>query len=260
MSWRDQILTEFTPQVAPLTLVADPDSLLTEAGMLQSIQEKGFEILHFEDAIAFRYIYESKYRHRSKAQALDLVVVLKAKLQELASLPHDLLKMGRQLTFSLGNLFPNLSYTVVNALDRSEFDALYQAQAQYKPQQLGDNATKDFVLRHVFNIDPNLIKQTSDLLLILLRRHSRGQYVPTILDKRLIQILRERQLFSKIPLEKIISDSQAFFAFLQENWLNYIRQQLTKSANVSEKTGTYTTSTNLPFDNEDIRLYVNNLF
>ena len=27
-SWRDQIVSEFTPQVARLTLVADPDGLL----------------------------------------------------------------------------------------------------------------------------------------------------------------------------------------------------------------------------------------
>jgi hypothetical protein len=54
MNWRYYILQEFTPQVAPLTLVADPDCLLMEAGMLQKIQERGFEVLPCEDAIAFR--------------------------------------------------------------------------------------------------------------------------------------------------------------------------------------------------------------
>lgn len=259
MNWRDQILKEFTPQVAPLTLVADPDSLLMEAGILQKIQERGFEVVCFDDAIAFRSLYESHYRPRLKrGEILDLVVVLKAETQELQRLPYDLLKTKRKLTFSLGNLFPNLSYTVVNALDRSDFDALYQAQIQHNPQELGENATKNFVLRHVFEIDPDLIKQTSDLLLILLRRHSRNQHVPTILDERLIKMLRERKLFSTFPLE-IIPDRQAFFTFLQQNWLSSVTQ-LAKSPQVSEATGTYTTSTNLPFDNEDICLYINNLF
>ena len=38
-SWRDQILREFTPQVARLTLVADPDVLLLEEGILHGIRE-----------------------------------------------------------------------------------------------------------------------------------------------------------------------------------------------------------------------------
>ena len=34
-NWRDQILREFTPNVARLTLVADPDGLLLEEGILR---------------------------------------------------------------------------------------------------------------------------------------------------------------------------------------------------------------------------------
>lgn len=261
MNWRDQILKEFTPQVATLTLVADPDGLLTEAEMLQRIQERGFEILHFEDAIAFRYIYESQYRpQQERGSALDLVIVVNKDIQELRSLPYDLVQAGRQLALSIGSLYPNLSYSVVNSLDRSDFDALYQAQIQHKPEQLGENATKDFVLRYVYNIDPNLIQQTSDLLLILLRCHYRGQRLPEILCDRFIQTLGERQLFSTLPLETIIRDRQAFFTFLQQAWPEFVRQHLVKSGKVSEATGTYATATKLPFDNQDIRVYINHLF
>src|SRR5450759_1830010 len=63
-SWRDQILKEFTPKVARLTLVADPDGLLLEEGILEGIRERGFELIPFEDHIAFRYAYESKFRSR----------------------------------------------------------------------------------------------------------------------------------------------------------------------------------------------------
>jgi hypothetical protein len=38
------------------------------------------------------------------------VVVLRAETQELRTLPYDLLQAGRQLSFSLRDLFPNLSY------------------------------------------------------------------------------------------------------------------------------------------------------
>ena len=36
--WRDRILKEFTPRIAPLTLVADPDGLLLEESLLEAIR------------------------------------------------------------------------------------------------------------------------------------------------------------------------------------------------------------------------------
>jgi len=35
--WRDQILREFTPGVQPITVVADPDGLLTEPHLSQAL-------------------------------------------------------------------------------------------------------------------------------------------------------------------------------------------------------------------------------
>lgn len=258
-NWRDQILKEFTPQMGRLTLVADVDSLLTEERLLQEIQARGFELIAFEDPIAFRFVYEFKYRPRWERGELALVVVLSS---DRVHLPYDLLQAGRYLSFSLRDLFPNLSYPLINALDRSDLDALYQAQAQYNPQQLGDNATKDFLLRYVFNIAPELIKQPSELLSILLRRHYRGQCVPAILDERLIQVLRDRQLFQTWPLETILPDRQAFFTFLQERWPRFVRRHLTKSKQAAEPTASYanSASADLPFDSEDVRVYIDNLF
>ena len=57
--WRDRILQSFTSSVARLTLAVDPDGLLLEAGLHEAIRERGFELIDFEDPIAFRFIYES---------------------------------------------------------------------------------------------------------------------------------------------------------------------------------------------------------
>jgi len=43
--WRDRILREFSTQVARLTLVADPDGLLTEEGILRGLVERGFDLI-----------------------------------------------------------------------------------------------------------------------------------------------------------------------------------------------------------------------
>ena len=83
-SWRDQILKEFTPKVARLTLVADPDGLLLEEGILEGIRERGFELIRFSDPIEFRYAYESRYRSKwDQGIDTDLVVVLSTQSSSL---------------------------------------------------------------------------------------------------------------------------------------------------------------------------------
>lgn len=259
-------MREFTPQVARLTLVADPDGLLIEEGVLKGIRERGFELIPFEDHVAFRYVYESRFRSRwDHGEETDLVVVLRSPSSDLDSLSYDLLQAGRKLSFNLGDLFPNLSYPVVAVLDRADLDALYEAQAKHAPGLLGDNATKEFVLRHVFEIAPELIKQPSDLLRVLLRRHYRGQRIPAVLDQRFIQVIRQNGLFEDWPLETIIPNREAFFAFLQERWPVFLDFLAKPGDNVfHEETAHYgfefTGPTLLPFDHDDVRVYVDNLF
>jgi hypothetical protein len=265
-SWRDQILREFTPKVARLTLVADPDGLLLEEGILEGVRERGFELIPFEDHIAFRYAYESKFRSRwDRGEHTDLVVVLRSQASDLGGLPYDLLQAGRRLSFNLGDIFPGLSYPVVTALDRGDLDALYDAQERHAPGQLSDNATKEFVLRHVFEIAPELIKHSSDLLRVLLRRHYCGQRIPTALDERFIQLLRQSNLFDDWPLETLVSDREAFFAFLQERWPIFLDREAAKGTSGvrrGEKPHSLAIEgpVDLPFDHHDVRVYIDTLF
>ena len=264
-SWRDQVLKEFTPKVARLTLVADPDGLLLEEGILAGIRERGFELIPFEDHVAFRYAYESKFRSRwDRGEQTDLVVVLRSQASDLASLPYDLLQAGRKLSFNLGDIFPNLSYPVLTALDRGDLDPLYEAQKKHVPGVLGDNATKEFVLRHVFEIAPEFIKQPSDLLRVLLRRHYRGQCLPSILDQRFIQLLRLNNTFADWPLEIIVPDREAFLAFLQERWPVFLDHMAAAGAPSVKEQKPYILTIDgppsLPFDHHDIRVYLDNLF
>ena len=265
-SWRDQILREFTPNVTRLTLVADPDYLLLEEGVLAGIRERGFELIPFEDHIAFRYAYESKFRSRwDQGEQTDLVVVLHSTASDLSRLPYDLLQAGRQLSFSLGKIFPNLSYPIVTALDRGDLDALYESQKRHAPSVLGDNATKEFILQHVFEIAPEFIRKPSDLLRVLLRRHYREQRIPSLLDERFVQLLRQQNGFDDWPLETIIPDRLAFFTFLQERWPIFLdRSAKQDSARVREEKKPYgfefSGPLDLPFDHDDVRIYIDNLF
>ncbi len=265
-NWRDRILREFAPKVARLTLVADPDGLLLEEGILEGIRERGFELVPFEDHIAFRYAYESRFRSRwDLGEQTDLVVVLRSQDGDLGEVPFDLLQAGRKLSFNLGDIFPNLSYPVVAALDRGDLDALYEAQKRHAPGRLGENATKEFVLRHVFEVAAELIKQPWDLLRMLLRCHYGGQRIPEPLSTRLVELLRKNQHFDQWPLERLLADKEAFFTFLQERWPAFLDREANERASCTvEGQKIYQLSVEgpleIPFDHHDVRIYIDNLF
>ena len=264
-TWRDSILQEFAPQVSRLTLVADPDGLLLDEGIIHGIRERGFDVIEFDDHVAFRFAYESSYRSAwDRGKATDLVVVLRSNLADLASLPYDFSRPGGALAFNLPDLFPNLCTSVVAALDRADLDKLWVAQEQFAPGVLGENATKDFLLRHVFEVAAELITEPSDLLRVLLRRHYRSAQVPAILDKRLLVLLQQSGRFRNWPLDQIVPDRLAFFRFLQERWPAFVQRLAEKNDGVAEPSPGFAFEfdgpTELPFDHADVRAHVSNLF
>lgn len=263
-SWRDAILDDFVPKVSKLTLVADPDGLLTEEKLALALRERGFALLEFNDPIAFRYAYESQYRALwDRGESTDLVVVLRVRDAELQTLPYDLLQAGRKLAFSLGELFPNLSYPVIEKLDRGLLDALFAAQSESRPDRMGDDATKDFVLRHVFGIAAELLKNETELLRALLQLHYGQLRLPPILAERLVRTLQRHPGFAAWPLAAIVPDGEAFFAFLQERWPLFLSRWADGGQVREEAPGynlKYPGPEALPFDHQDIKVYIDNLF
>jgi len=264
--WRDDILREFTPGVARLTIAADPDGLLLEAGILETLRARGFQVTSFEDRIAFRFFYESRYRSRRDRGGLaDLVVVLRGEASNLDAIPYDVLQAARRLSFSLGDLFPRLSGPVVSALDRGDLDALHAAQVREPPgRPLGESQTRGFILRHVFGVAPERIRQASDLLRFLLRRHYRRLRLPPDLEGHLVLVLRRDPMFAQWPLARLVSDREAFFAFLQERWPVFLDAPASATVAARETVADYGLAfsgpARIPFDDSDVRIYIDNLF
>lgn len=267
-SWRDAILADFVPQLAPLTLVADPDSLLSDELVQTALQERGFEIVEYQDPVAFRYFFETVVRPRWEAgERTELVVVLHSETGYLHHLPADLVRNAHQLSFSLSSLFPGMTYHEVALLERGELDALYTAQAMFNPDNLGENSTREFVLRHVFGIDADLVKDEADLLALLLRLHLGKRPLPTLFAERLLQQLQGNGGFPEWPLADLLSDPSVLFAFLQERWPLYLNAQATSGEKQMHDTTLkhdyalqWSGPPLLPFDKPDIRAFVDTLF
>ena len=272
-TWRDPILAQFTPNIATvarLTVVADPDELLTEQGIVDGIRQRGFEIVPFEDHVAFRYAYERRFREAwDNGKDTNLVVVLRATRSDVGGLPFDLLEQAKRdrrlLSFSLAELFSSLAPHVLSELDHGDLDAVSAAQKLFKPEPLGENATRDFLLRHVFRLDPAQIQGDAELLRSLLRRHYSRRVVPKSLDDRLIHLLRSTDRWREWPLHQIIPSRAKFLEFLQERWPIFVRQRLTsQGVELAEEAAPYDLQfpgpVHLPFDHDDVRVYVDNLF
>ena len=263
--WRGEILREFTPGVARLTVVDDPDGLLAETGMVEALRARGFEVIPLNDRIAFRFFYESRYRsRRDRGDLADVVAVFTGARHEHV-VPYDMWRASRRLSFSLDGLFPRLSWAVVQGMDPSDLDALHAAQAQEPPKRrLGVSGTRRFALRHVFGIGPETIEQASDLLRLLLRLHYRRLRLPWPLERHLVGALRRKPAFRLWPLAQIVPDREAFFAFLQERWPIFLDRLTSGAPAVRETRPDYAPMfsgpAELPFDHPDVRVYVDNLF
>ena len=104
-----------------------------------------------------------------------------------------------------------MSYPVIEGLDRSLLDDLFDAQTRFPTGRMGENATSDFILRHVFGIAVELISNDADLLRSLLRLHYGQTKLPNTLIERLVQELEKDNRFQTWSLDAIVSDAQAFF-------------------------------------------------
>ena len=268
-TWAEAVASRFAPDVAHVVIAFDPDRLLAEEKVLALLAAQAFEVLWYEDPVKFRYVYESQYREGvERGRRWNLIVALTASDMEAGRLPFDVLSAGQRVSLSLGDLFPGLNYPVIEALEPSDLGALYEAVQAYCPGNLGELHTKDFVLKHVFEVAPELIKRPTDLLRFLARRHYRGLHLPRVLDQYIIDTLRMRGLFADWPLEMILPDRQAFFAFLQERWPIYLDQvAVAKGFATAGAPGSpqavglaIAGPAELPFGHDDVHVYIDDLF
>ena len=261
--WREQIVRRFVPRVARVTAVSDPDGLLRHPGVIQAIQASGFSIVQFEDSVSFRYDYESRFRSKWDAGGeAELVVVFNPGEREFETLPTDVLANAQRLAFTLKDIFPKLSYTVVSQLETIYFDPLYRAQQQYASSSQNEAQTLGFVLLHVFQIEPAVIKSLPDLLKMLCERHYRKLSIPPLLDDYLVAALRQNSDFKDWPLEIIVSNPAAFWEFLDERWPVYVRLSKGGTENFQETHHAlkYPGPALLPFGHDAVRVHIDNLF
>ena len=261
--WIDRILEEFPADLSRLWIAADPDDVLLDEQVLSGLRERGFEVLPFEDSVAFRAEYEDRYRSAwdRGAEGPAKALVLHLRGTNIADLPWDYLRQARRVSLSLANLFPRLSYPVVRQVGAENHEALFAAQSKHASQALGESATKEFVLTHIFKISPHLISRSEDLWRELLRLHYRDSSLPQVLADHVAHVLGDHAAFKDLPISELFASKSAVLRTVQDAWYRYLsRLGLTGTRTGEPTPADFSAKADVPFEHPDVRALVDSMF
>jgi hypothetical protein len=213
--WREYILNQFIPNVSKLSLVSDPDNLLTEEKTSSALRKKGFDILEFGNAIEFRYSYESQYRSVwDKGIKMELVVILHSNNTALNDLPFDLYEAGKKFYFKITSIFLNFSPSILKILDKNMLDALYQHKNSFPKERISNLSTIDFILKYVYKIEYETINAEIDLMKALFHIHYSNFEMPMEFLERIFDRLKEKKILNDELLEKLITQKSIFINYI----------------------------------------------
>lgn len=261
--WIDRILSEFPADLARLWIAADPDDVLLDEQVLSGLRERGFELIPFEDSIAFRADYEDRYRRAWDADEIApaKALVLHVRGNSTNDLPWDYLRQARHVSLSLANLFPKLSYPVVRQIGAEHHEALFAAQKKHAPQPLGEVATKEFVLTHIFRISPHLISRPEDLWRELLRLHYSDLGLPAVLAEHVADVLGDQATFRGLLVGELLSSKGVFLRVVQEAWYQYLHERGMLGTRIGEIAPVdYVIKVDIPFEHPDVRAIIDAMF
>lgn len=262
-AWIERILKEFPAELARLWIAADPDDLLLDERILSDLRGRGFEVVLFEDSVVFRADFEARYRaawdRGETGPAKSLVLHLRG--TNVTELPWDYLRQARSVSLSLADLFPMLSYSVVRQIGAEHLASLFDAQSSYASQPLGEAATKEFVLMHIFRIGPHLISRPEELWRELLRLHYRETAVSEVLAQQIARVLSQNVAFKDLPIADLFASKSEFLRVVQKAWYRYLAKRgIVGTRALEAATPEYLATVNIPFEHPDVRAIVDSMF
>ncbi|WP_044893681.1 BREX-3 system phosphatase PglZ [Bacillus alveayuensis] len=254
-TWRDEIIQKFVNQSYSLLLVNDPDFLLNDEKILQRLRENEYEVIHFNDSIFIRHLYESQFREKVEQDQLKLLFF--SNKENHVYFPYDFLQNGYHIDLKISELFPKFSPGIVKQLDKEDFDILYTVHKQYQGSS-SDKETLEYIVKHVYKIVHELIDSEVELYKLLLSIHYEKKQLPLIVQQFLIEKLSGKNVFEGIPIKRLLTSSTYFFQYIEKQWSSFVHQLMEwKEGSILEESPLYLAH---PFSNPDVRRLMNDLF
>lgn len=261
--WQDRVLRDFVPDLVRLWIAVDPDNVLLDEELLAELRQRGFDVIPFEDSIAFRAEFERRYRTewRQGRPGPANAVILHWKSDDTSVLPWDYLRSGRQVRLSLADLLPKLAPGVTRQVGPEHLGQLFEAQADHATQVLGESATKEFVLLHVFRLSPPLIRSVTDLWRELLKIHYAEGELPALFSSHVEAVLSRIDAFRGLPIANLFGSRSYLLNVLQSVWSRYLKTMGVVGKHVGDlPSDEYAGAIRVPFDDPGIWSTVDSLF
>lgn len=218
---RDIVSEKLKGQDNILVLAYDPDNLMAGEEVVKAALLLGYSIIDYEDPEMFRYYYEENLRPSLEpGEEPGAKIILR--YTESGSIPYDICMKSSRVEFSLREMFPKLSYNVVRDLYSDVFDRVQRAYRNYRGPTLGDKGTKEFVLKNVYGIVPELIRDFHDLIKALLIFYYKGEELPGVIARYFDEVLKDNPRLNGFPADIVLEGRGAFFYFIQEQWKSYV--------------------------------------
>lgn len=219
----------FPANTHPLTLVSDPDGLLTGEQTLVELNQRGFTVIQETDPVLLRHRVEAA---RPINREHPIIVVTTGALE---SLPYDLYESGHWVSLALHQYFPNLAYPVVRALSAAQLEKL--SACQQPSSTLGRRKTVEFILKHVFELDLDSLAHPAYFVDWLVHFHRELGPFPNEIQAVLLERLRRFPAYQDWELSTLLEDKQSLTNFIQTQWGYYVQTSAGKS--LGEASGEY---------------------
>lgn len=250
-NWRNEVLMKFQNLNSVLVLVHDVDYLLNDEIIVGQLKEFGYDIVQFEDSVAFRFVYEQHYRPREVERKLIVYT------NEELVFPYEFLQKGFTLSIQIGSIFPKFSAPILQSMNRDSFDALFAVHAQYQGSS-SDKDTLEYVIKQLYKIPFEIIDNEIELYKLLLSLHYKQKEIPVAIQKFLIEQFEKVAVFKSLPIRELISSSAFFYSYLEKEWALLVEDIITvQNDQALELRAEYASH---PFANPDVLRLMNDLF
>lgn len=260
--WTERIIQAFPEDLSSFWIANDPDNLLLDEHILRVLRDRGFEVLPFDDPIVFRVEYEERYRAvwDNGGTGTCKALILQYSGTDLNILPWDYLQHARRVDLSLADLMPKLNASVIRQVDSAYLETLFEAHNSFASQVLGESLTKEFLLTHLFEISPHLLRKPETFWREAFGLLYRGVVLPPILAQHVAKILSDT-VVGHLPIEDFLSSRTTMVRAIQSAWGRFLEEQGVEIDPSDRDTASeVVTGVEIPFEHADIRVIVDTLF
>ncbi|NLZ53842.1 MAG: BREX-3 system phosphatase PglZ, partial [Thermoanaerobacteraceae bacterium] len=241
---KSAVINKLKQSPIPFILLYDFDDITSSEDILISIAALGFELVNFDDSISFRYFFEKNFRDKPDCNAK---LILKVTGHQY--IPYDIESSFYNITLSLKDLFPGLSYSILKELDSELYDRLYRVWDN-RGKSLGSRETLDFILKNLFGIYPETIRNFTDLIKVLINFYYENNFLPKVVSDYFIDLMKSKKFLQEYPLGKLLEGADSFFRYLQAQWELFV-ESFTK---------TLPQKSTVDFSHKEIKMYLGSLF